>query len=509
MSRLVRSEVFHCVGESHCLRFSDLGWLDDGAVRSLVTRVHFLTDVTASNFSGNGGLHSDLSAALLGGGLCTEVVADDGCSELVAAHRRTTFASRVLAARHAALADQPLEAPPLLWFAGDKELHSLTLEMGEDVDFELPADPGFGRQPGARRVPYEDVEVSLRHLLRPFLDGLEMLTGAGFTRSLVHGLAPRSGNLDRIARWCSGVRIPASLRSKVAIVANRLLQRRCAELGLGFVDVWSELVGRDGLLDPRFDLDGIHLTRAATEVTFPAVAAALAGLGGGGANPKQYELLAELAVVRTQERAEVDADFERLGWSAIAGVVHEDPRDAESLHACVGKPAVRHAIERGFGFEVGVVVAARVSAFVPATAPVESLAAVRCAVLVPGDKGEVRCIVRSATGSDTEAVLAAGSLLVFDPMRIVGVSFATGLADVWQLVMLARLPGEALQVLIAEEVWPPDPFHVRGVVADGDPGSALRRWREVEGKTVLVPRPDTPMPATTAAAAAPAGSAAS
>ncbi|MBL8750690.1 MAG: hypothetical protein JNK78_16140 [Planctomycetes bacterium] len=474
MSRFVRTELLHCIGESHCLRFSDLCLVDDHD-RGVQTRVHFLTNVEAGNFTGAGGLHPDLSAMLVAAGLCTEAVVADGTRELAPAHRSPTFAGRVTAARHAALADQALVAPALLWFAGDKELHAFALEMGDDVDFELPGDPGFGIRARARRVPHEDVEASLAYKLRPFLDGLCMLTDAGFTRSLVHALVPRSGDIERVARWCAGTPVPSALRSKLALLTNRLLGRCCASLGLPFVDPWADLAGDGGLLEPRFDLDGVHLNRSATELTLPQVAAALAAIGDGGPNPRQYELLAELAVERGEAADSGESPFALRGWSVVAAAGVRDERDLAD-----GETANRFlaAIEKDWGFEAGLCVAA-VGGISVSPVLHDVLDAVRCALFVRSPVKECTVSLWDARRAVTGVRLENGSCLLLDPARVRAALVDDPEVSIWHVKAFARLPREARRWLTSDGQWPADPFRVRG---------DRRRWCEVEGKTVIVPR---------------------
>jgi hypothetical protein len=346
---------------------------------------------------------------------------------------------------------------------------------------------------GAQRVPFADVEAAVQHALEPFLLGLELLATAGFTRSLVHGLAPRCRDAERVARWCHGVRIEAAVRSKIAIAANRLLARRCAELGLGFVDVWADLAADDGFLDPRFDLDGIHQNRAATERTFPRVVAALARLDDGEVNPRQYELLGELAVPRALDGGGDDSAI-GSGWTVVADAVQRDLRDPADLRDYFERARIRDAMQRGWPFEVGPCVAARAAQPVPKALAGAAFAAVRCAVFVSGTAPELRCELRRNDGGDVAVTLAPGSLLVVDPAIVRGVTLPDSAPDaVWHATVFARLPGESVHVITASSAWPADPVRLSG--AERETG-VLRRWREVEGKTVLVPRPDAvPAPA--------------
>lgn len=483
MSRVERIEPLHCLGESHCLRFRDRLYRLDDPPRLLHARSHFLPGVEAGNFTAAGGLHPDLAAALLAAGLCSERRTTDGDVVVEPTHRATTFADRVLAARHAALADEPLQAPALLLFAGDKELHSLAVAIGPGVDFELPDDPGFGLVAERERVPYDTVEAAFAARLEPFATGLQMLREVGFHRTLVHGLLPRVRDDARTAQWCHGTRIAAAVRSKLALLGNRLLADACRRAGVDFVDVWDDLADH-GYLDPRYDLDGLHANHRATEASLPTIARHLARFDVGHVNDAQYELqqeLAEVHPVAAECHAEAFAADGFVLWSPA-----QQPCLASltrgSLVAELATPALHALLEAGWAHRCGLVGLAEGAPLAAATAPPVA-AAVRAAVCALGEPLRVRCLPRDEPTGGTELTLATGSLLVFDPGRVTICSERPD-PDALQLFVLPRLPAEPTQVVrLPTPAWPTDPFHVLGVDRDG--ANIARRWREVAGRTVV------------------------
>lgn len=478
-------EPLYCIGESHCLRFRDRVGRHAALLRPVHARAQFLTNVEASNFVGDGGLHPQLAAALLSTGLCVERPMDDGSVELEAAHRPGAFVHRVFAARHAALADEPLVAPALLLFAGDKEALAFAARLGGTTDFDVPDNPGYERVAGAHRVPYDTVEAALTSLLQPFFEGIEMLRSAGFTRTMVHGLLPRVRDDARAARWNRGTVVPAAVRSKVALTMNRLLALRCAGLGVGFVDVWHDLQ-REGYLAARFDLDGVHGNAAATEATFVAVASTLVEVSRGDTNPAQYELLGELAAARAGVLAPHDPDVEAAAWSIWSAdeIGAQPPRgtDPAALWGVLSTPSVLGVLAHGWRHDPGVI---QVRRKVGAAGASHELAAVptgaRRAIWV--SRGAIR--VNSARA---EVLLSAGEMLVVGAQPV-AVRVADG-AEWSELTLLPRLPGEELRVLVACAAAPPaDPFWIRaplGLVHPPVSGGVLRRWVEVPGRTVEV-----------------------
>jgi hypothetical protein len=474
-----RVETLHCVGESHCLRFRDRLYRSPSAQRWLHTRCHFLPRVEASNFTADGGLHEDLAAALLAAGLCQEQTQDDGSVVVAATHRATTFAERVLAARHAALADSPLIAPALLLFAGDKELHSLAMTLGPEVDFELPEGLGPIVVPGARRLPFASIEAAFAARLEPFCTGLQMLRDAGFDRTLVHGLLPRVRDDLRVAQWCHGVQVAAAVRRKLEWLGNHLLAAACRAAGVGFVDVRPAL-GRDGYLAPRFDLDGVHASALATDASFPSVITALAAIEGG-LNTAQYELLHELAVARD---APPEASFAERGfavWSAeqqpaVAGLATAAD-DLASLSTSLD--ALRPLLEVGWERESGLVGVALAK---PTELGLVPPIPVRAALCVQR-RAQILCEPSIAGPAVATVELAPGGLLVYDPSRI-RVRCDDPQDTALQLFVLPRLPAEPPSaVLLRDAAWPADPFWVP-CASGADAQPAVRRWREVIGRTV-------------------------
>ena len=257
MAALERLTPLYCFGESHCLRFRGLLHRSKTLPNPLHAQARFLPHVRAETFMADGGLHPDLAAALIATELCTLTATEDGDEEVLGpAHQARNPKGQIPAARHAALAGEPLLAPALLLFAGDMELQGLLAQIGPGVDFELPEDTTYGVAAGSYRIPFDCIELALTRWLRPFADGLALLLEAGFTRTMVHGLPPRVKDDHRAAKWCGNSLVPASVRAKVTVAANRLLRQRCERLGVGFIDIWPDIT-TDGHLHPDFNLDDL------------------------------------------------------------------------------------------------------------------------------------------------------------------------------------------------------------------------------------------------------------
>jgi hypothetical protein len=155
---------------------------------------------------------------------------------------------------------------------GDVDAREAAHLIPHDADF--PLDPPV---PGLARLPRHEVhqflplaaveEVLLERYLSPLFEGLTALREAGFTRLFLHSLPPPADH--------GTVRLPPlRLRYELTIAMNRLMERFCARTGIGFLDIWDAVTDGD-VLDPRFDLDGVHLNLDAATISVDRLDAAV------------------------------------------------------------------------------------------------------------------------------------------------------------------------------------------------------------------------------------------
>lgn len=104
---------------------------------------------------------------------------------------------------------------------------------------------------------------------------------------MIHCLPPRSPDEAAAARWTGDVVVPAPVRAKLTVLANRVLAAFCAETGIPFIDTWAELT-ESGYLRPEFELDGFHLNRQAALVSLDRIAANLFDQTAGTWNASRY-----------------------------------------------------------------------------------------------------------------------------------------------------------------------------------------------------------------------------
>jgi|GEM_PF-2521528 len=496
---LGRATTIHMIGESHTIQFSDLlfkpGWAND----LYQCRTLFFHHLPASYYLEDGDYNPLLRAALIGAG----ILDSEGNADYLA---------RDWTADH--YAGRPVLAPPMVFFAGDVDMQTVTFQTGDRYDFELPNDPGYGVDFDKEPMDYQSVRRRIERLFAPFFTVLQSL-GPLFPRTMVHALAPRTRDDQRSARWTGGV-FPAAVRSKLIVVANHVLAEGCTAAGVPFIDT-SAQVSLDGYLNPAFDLDGLHLNRSAAEISLDAIAGVLYDQTATTWNSSRYVQLRTRSLPFAGP-TDVDPSWQTHGWTVgdlggagialgdgldfVDNPIHPDanpdwvcyPRagrrdiamaepSAAQLEAaarlfCVGPPRAR--LQAGECVELTIVSYRPIRLNPGASADAGALPTpygCRRAILCLDGAGSV---VREAlTGEVLEDQPARpGLFVVYDPNRVRCRAVAKGEAERFVEICLApRFVGHPFRVVSAGlKDWPADPFCYR---LDG-----VRAFPPIEGRQV-------------------------
>jgi hypothetical protein len=482
----------HFVGESHCVAYDGILFRAPWAEEYFLCKSSFLFWVKANEFlSEKTGLHTSLLEAL-----ASERLVD-------AQYRPAHLTVDAKAVRNAVFSERPLIAPPIVLFAGDMDFFrgDFLQPIGNDYDFELPDDPGYGVNRSKQPMPFASVRRRIETVFRPFVNCMERLQGAGFSRIMVHCLPARIADEARTSK-AVGYHIDKAVQAKATVAANRYLAQACRQAGVPFIDVWPETTGKDGFLLPELDLDGVHLKQESTAFSLYKIAAELFDRTAGIQNEVRYYLLA-------QQAGKYDSSgSESLTWAENGIVVSQvDPGAvtqlsqnlvfegcAENRHARLdwcgwprqGRPGIIMAtpapvdLERaanllgsGVGHAIlhaGATMEMTVVSFRPlriasagnGAIPASTLAApqgTRRAVLYLGGEGELE--VRSGDGAPLGHIrLIPGALAVYDPHRV-QICFRPGAAplDVVELALIPRIANHPFRVVGAGlNDWPADPF---------------------------------------------------
>lgn len=496
----------YLVGESHTLIFRNMLFRAGPSDQLFQCRIRFLPHVLAQNFfqAASNAFHPDLLEAFR-------------AEELL----RPNLAPSHLSLDGATISGAWMEkravvAPALVLNCGDLDLHHLYGQFA-GYDFELPGDVHYGVDRALRPVAYATLLAQVEKLIAPFIAGLRMLRSAGFTRTMVHCIPPRTADDVATQRW---TKVHKSVRAKLTVMANQVLARECAAIGIPFIDIWPE-TSKDGYLLPEFDLDGMHLTAAAVHISLEKIVASLhektwdtqntaryqhaatqakrpaqgeahgeaatdaAATGAAVAHPAAGICVGQLtapvqALQAPREHYRADAQLSpRLDWSATPsasrGPLQSAQPSAEQLELAaqllgqgVGQAVLQGAVDY----------AMTVSSFRPSfiaagngpllLARAEQADGVRKAVLRLGGEGTIG--FASSDGNVLHVMSAApGTLAVYDPATVVCLLDPRG-GDI-SLVEIALVPlgaGQPFRVTWSDlNEWPLDPFQygVNGMAA--------------------------------------------
>ena len=231
------------IGESHCLAFDGLTATHTASATPFIARSHFLAKVVASNVTDdNSILHPHLLDVLA-------PISRSGSGD----------------------APRPGAPPPLVLSFGDVEIHTkLLIKMADVYDFELPQRPDLPINPSAQAVPCSTVASFLQETLRPVREGIRAMHQKGFDEIILLGLPARAKSDKRASWWTRRVVCPLATRIKVTWLANAMVNTIAEEENARYIDTWSE-TSQSGVLNPKYDLDGVHTTTHAAQIAFDKI----------------------------------------------------------------------------------------------------------------------------------------------------------------------------------------------------------------------------------------------
>lgn len=473
--------TIYCVGDSHCLPFADFHFQDQASGEAFSTKSLYLTHNLRANafVDAQGRLDSGLAHALEGAGILAADGTPRHCSE------ESSYLSATFITRQAAV------APPVVFFAGDVDLHFVIFRQMEGHDFTLPGDTPYPpAAPGCKPVPYQSVRTAMAGLLKPFLYGVTELRRNGLTQVMIHALPPRTTDEALFQSWLH-YECPAPLRYKLTWVCNEVMRDHCAQNGIGFIDPWP-VIAEGGWARPAYELDGLHMNREAAKVSLELIVAELLAGGRDRTNSRRYGLAwrrlggqppAQPTVTVLPAAAAVDElarglDFgldlgnrhARLCWTAMSaegtGLSVAEPTQAllDALHIILfGAGGV---LDTGFP---ATVTSCRPLRLEPEAGPLPSLGpsgtppGMRRALLLLSDgQGDDAPLEHRDIERGVSVPLggAKGTLILFDPAAtIVRLRRPTRAVEFLDLCVGPRFAHQTARVVWAGmNLWPADPF---------------------------------------------------
>jgi hypothetical protein len=152
----------------------------------------------------------------------------------------------------------------LLFISGEADLLDVAHELYPRYDFDL--DP---KTPGLERIPPDDewtekidaaqVKADIALRCRPLFEALLTLRAAGYENIFFHDIPPPSP--ARLPHWK-----PYRLRFKLAVLINEIYAQFSRENGIGLISTWDDVL-LDGVRNPQYDADNVHLNREAAVIS--------------------------------------------------------------------------------------------------------------------------------------------------------------------------------------------------------------------------------------------------
>lgn len=472
------AQPIYTFGESHCMALGNT--LFEWAPGEIfMCRSRFMPYLKAHQYMENGKLHPSLIEALNGERLLDE----KGRPKFLDENVSFAYYSGV-----------PVMPPPMLFFAGDMDLHmNLFKEWGDRYDFILPGDETYGIDKSRQPVSLGAVCKKIEIMLSPFTQALLQLRDMGFSRLMVHCLPARSNNPKK-AYWLG---FDYALRAKLTIVANSFYAGFCQRENIGYIDNWGETM-ENGYLKPEYDLDGGHLVKSATLITIQKIMEHMYGRTAYSFNRGRYDVLRERSASMLKPRpagfnqswadkaiawAVLDSDaagrlnerlnfevpkceFTRLDWVEFlkdregVQVAALDAVHLEVVHGLLSEGLGDQLLHAGAQGELTVcgLRPVRVASNAQAS-PVLAPPGLRRAVLHL--QGAGRLIFTSAGGEEVERViLQRGMLVVFDPSRVAcHYHPLSGSMELVEITAIGRVPKHPFRIISAGiKDCPVDPF---------------------------------------------------
>ncbi|MGV3526381.1 MAG: hypothetical protein ACO1RX_19330 [Candidatus Sericytochromatia bacterium] len=243
------------LGDSHCAIFNHLLFEIDSPPGWLLTRALYLSDLRADNFTGpDGQLAPPVYQALRQAQLLFEAQPGQAADRLKVQQL---------------LLGQSWQPPELVICCGYGDLFALMRQLNTRFDVvSSPHEPwaeSMSRSPQAQLLPVELVQQQIRTCLQPLAQGLRRLQDLGW-RLWLHDLPPPTPD-DADFFNQDGFLCPLALRTRLTRLFNQELADLAQTHQLGWIALWDQVTTPDQRLDVRYRLDGVHLNRAAAELS--------------------------------------------------------------------------------------------------------------------------------------------------------------------------------------------------------------------------------------------------
>jgi len=238
----------YVIGDSHCLPFKDTMFQDPTSGQSFITKIAYCSGLSANSILDSKGNYCDtFQEGLRNLGLMDK----DGKALYLASDPNS------LAATFAA--GLPQSPPTIILTCTEIDFRALVLSrLKNDHDIILPFETVY---PNSNKpiIPLNFILDIAESTIGNLIKGLKPLADKGLSQVLVHCIPPPTLN-DELFVNINNYLCPIPVRYKAATLWNHIMRKKCAEAGIPFIDLWPD-VTENGYLLPRYELDGVHLSR--------------------------------------------------------------------------------------------------------------------------------------------------------------------------------------------------------------------------------------------------------
>lgn len=265
----------HFVGDSHTIIFNGLVFEDRVSNKQRLTRADHHRYFLAHEVSGWGDkIEERLWRSLLLHDFLGYVPPEHG-SKYLPKLTTTQCGAKI----EEGLAAGFMHKKPLVLMCGEIDTRNILSQFKAGTDVELPfAAPqleALAPFAATRLISADEILAFMRREFAPLFTGLRILKEIGLENLFLHSIPPPALDDDDAERVLT-FRRAARVRYKIALLVNWLYAQACADLGIGFLNIW-DAVCKQGLLNQDFYLDGLHLNKKAAIVSVNCLHASLSG----------------------------------------------------------------------------------------------------------------------------------------------------------------------------------------------------------------------------------------
>jgi len=319
-----RAKPVFMVGDSHTLIFDGRIYRLPGSGDVLAVKSNYIPGITAQQVSpAEGSISAEIYEALRR----LDIITPSGQPKYTLLDKHEVLIS---------MAHGSAQTPPLCVFhIGEINVRQqLCRSLGTDFDIVLPQGLSPYKSPPAEGdrqiIPFKVFSQNINTIFEGLFRGIELIRQAGLKRIFLHSM-PVPYSADETFAAQHEFALDKARRIKVSLAVNAILARQCQERDIGFINIWGHITDDTGILQPRFELDGFHLSADACAVTMNSFLDCVRNSQAKVTNGPRYDTALDRAAVESHERTEdaPAAGYQVLGCPGLRDLPAKDLAPSE------------------------------------------------------------------------------------------------------------------------------------------------------------------------------------